>query len=248
MRTANVETALITGGASGMGLAAAKALSSRGVRVMIADVDLDRAREAARNITSGGGRAEAFQVDISDGSSVRDLFMRLKEVAQKLDLVAHSAAILGETAYLEDVTDEAWRRMMAINLDGVFFCCREAVRWMKETGGGRIVLFSSVASLTPTPGAIPYSAAKAGVNMLAKSLASEAAKHNIRVNVIAPGYVRTPMLGGLPDGFEEYIVKKTPLKRLGEVDEVAGLMSFLASEEADFFTGQVFSPNGGLVI
>ena len=137
---------------------------------------------------------------------------------------------------------------MAVNLDGAFFCCREAVRWMKDTSGGRIVLFSSVASMTPTPGAIPYSAAKGGVNMLAKSLASEAAKHNIRVNVVAPGYIRTPMLDELPQGFEDYIVKRTPLKRLGEVDEVSGLVAFLASEKADFFTGQVLSPNGGLVI
>ena len=120
---------------------------------------------------------------------------------------------------------------------------------MDEGNRGRpIVLFSSVASLTPTPGAIGYSAAKGAVNMLAKSLAAEAARHNIRVNVIAPGYVNTPMLDGLPDGFREHIVKKTPLKRLGEPREIAGLALYLASEEADFITGQVFSPNGGLVI
>jgi 3-oxoacyl-[acyl-carrier protein] reductase len=248
MHTANVQTALITGGASGMGRAAGRALSLQGIRVLIADLNLDRAREAADGIQQDGGAAEAFQVDISQSSSVRALFERLKNVTETLDMFAHTAAILGETASLEEVDDEAWRRMMAVNLDGVFFCCREAVRWMKETGGGRILLFSSVASLTPTPGAIPYSAAKGAVNMLAKSLAAEAAKHNVRVNVIAPGYIRTPMLEGLPDGFEDYIVKKTPLKRLGEVDEMSALVAFLASHEADFFTGQIFSPNGGLVI
>lgn len=119
---------------------------------------------------------------------------------------------------------------------------------MKEHRTGRIILFSSVAALTPTPGSLHYSAAKGGVNMLGKTLALEAAKHNIRVNLIAPGYIETPMLSGLPEGFETYVLKKTPLKRLGEPAEIAALVAYLASPEADFFTGQVFSPNGGWVI
>jgi NAD(P)-dependent dehydrogenase (short-subunit alcohol dehydrogenase family) len=119
---------------------------------------------------------------------------------------------------------------------------------MKAAGGGRIVLFSSVAALQPTPGAIGYSAAKGGVNLLARSLALETGRHNIRVNVIAPGYIETPMLQGLPERFRERIIRKTPLKRLGRVAEIAGLVVFLASPEADFLTGQVLSPNGGLVI
>jgi NAD(P)-dependent dehydrogenase (short-subunit alcohol dehydrogenase family) len=137
---------------------------------------------------------------------------------------------------------------LAVNLDGTFYCCREAVRWMRGTGGGRIINFSSVAGLMPTPGALHYSSAKGAVNMLGKTLAQEVARHNIRVNVIASGYIRTPMLEGLPEGFEDYILKRIPLKRLGEVEEIASLVSFLASPEADFFTGQVISPNGGLVI
>jgi NAD(P)-dependent dehydrogenase (short-subunit alcohol dehydrogenase family) len=165
-----------------------------------------------------------------------------------LDLLVNTAAILGRTVSMEDMDDAEWHRMMAVNLHGTFYCCREAVRWMKVHQGGRILLFSSVASLTPTPGALHYSASKGGVNMLGKTLAREVAKYNIRVNIIAPGYIRTPMLEGLPGGFSDYVLKKTPLGRLGEVEEIAGLVSFLASPEADFFTGQVFSPNGGFVI
>ncbi len=246
MKAPAVETALVTGGGSGMGRAAVVALAVRGIRVMVADIDPVAAQETAGLVRDG--RIEAFEVDVARAESVAGLFERLRERLDSLELLVHTAAVMGETAFLDEIAERDWQRMMAVNLDGTFFCCREAVRWMKETGGGRIVLFSSVASLTPTPGAVAYSASKGGVNMLAKSLAQEVARHNIRVNVIAPGYIDTPMLNGLPEGFGDYIVKKTPLKRLGEVGEIAGLVAYLASPEADFFTGQVLSPNGGLVM
>ncbi len=248
MRTRAVETALITGGGSGMGRAAAAALTRSGVRVFVADLDLDAALASADAASLEGQKAEALAVDVADSRSVAALFDELKGRAAALDLLIHTAAVMGPTAFIEEVSDDDWRRMMSVTLDGAFFCAREAVRWMKETGGGRIVLFSSVASLRPTPGALPYSAAKGGVNMMVKTLAAEAAKHNIRVNAVAPGYIDTPMLKSLPEGFEAYVLKRTPLKRLGNADEVAALVSFLASPGADFFTGQILSPNGGLVI
>ena len=130
----------------------------------------------------------------------------------------------------------------------MFYACREGVRWMKEHETGRIILFSSVASLTPTPGALHYSASKGAVNMMGRTLAKEVSRYNIRVNVVAPGYIETPMLDGLPEGFSDYIIKKTPLRRLGEPEEIGALVAFLASPEADFITGQVLSPNGGFVI
>ena len=248
MHSTGATIALVTGGGSGMGRAAARTLGLRGFLVLVADLDLKGAIETARLVNERGGSAEGFHVDVSQSGSVSGLFQELRGRTQRLNLLVHTAAVMGRTASLDEIGDDEWRTMMAVNLDGTFYCCRESIRWMKESGGGRILLFSSVASLTPTPGAIGYSASKGGVTMLARSLAVEAAAHNIRVNVIAPGYINTPMLDGLPDGFREYIIKKTPLKRLGEVDEIAALVGFLASPEADFFTGQVFSPNGGLVI
>ena len=248
MKTKKVETALIIGGGSGMGRAVAAELGRAGIRIFAADLNLSEAKQTTQAILEAKGEASAFSVDVSSSASVFALFQKLRETAGGLDLLVHTAAILGRTVSIEDLPDEEWRRMTAINLDGVFYCCREAVRWMKIHQTGRIILFSSVASLTPTPGALHYSAAKGGVNMLGKTLAQEVAKYNIRVNVIAPGYVATPMLDGLPAGFSDYILKRTPLRRLGEVQEIAGLVSFLASPEADFFTGQIFSPNGGLVI
>jgi len=248
MKTKKVETALIVGGGSGMGRAAALELARQEIRVFAADLDLKAAEETAGLVPAVSSRGEAFQVDVSRSESVSSLFRKLQQRVERLDLLVHTAAILGRTVFIEDMTDDEWRQMMAINLDGVFYCCREAVRWMKPHNSGRIILFSSVASLTPTPGALHYSAAKGGINMLAKTLAQEVSKYNIRVNVIAPGYIETSMLKGLPEGFSDYILKRTPLRRLGDVQEIASLVSFLASPEADFFTGQIFSPNGGLVI
>ncbi len=248
MKTGKVETALVIGGGSGMGRAAALVLGSRGIHVVVADSNPAAAQEVVRLARDLHFSADALSVDVSQSASVAALFQELKNRINRLDLLVHTAAILGRTVLIEDLNDEEWRQMMAVNLDGAFYCCREAVRWMKVHQTGRIILFSSVASLTPTPGALHYGAAKGAINMMAKTLAQEVAKYNIRVNVIAPGYIATPMLQGLPSGFSDYILKRTPLRRLGEVQEVAGLVSFLASPEADFFTGQVFSPNGGLVI
>ncbi|MEW5912245.1 MAG: SDR family NAD(P)-dependent oxidoreductase [Thermodesulfobacteriota bacterium] len=245
MHTQAIERVLVTGGGSGMGRAAALRLAAGGARVLVADLDLAAAQAAAAEMGPG---AAALAVDVADPASVKALFNATRASLGGLDMLVHTAAILGDTAFIEDIGDQQWRRLMAVNLDGAFYCAREAVRLMAAGGGGRIVLFSSVASLTPSPGAVAYSAAKGGVNLLARSLAVEAARHNIRVNVVAPGYVETSMLAGLPAGFAERIVKKTPLRRLGLPQEVAGLVAFLASAEADFITGQVLSPNGGLVI
>jgi len=231
-----------------MGRAVSLELARQGIQVLVADVQRSAAEETLRLMENPRLRSLAFEVNISRSESVSSLFQSLREKVERLDLLVHTAAILGRTVFVEDMNDEDWQQMVAVNLSGPFYVCREVVRWMKVHQTGRIILFSSVASLTPTPGALHYSAAKGGINMLGKTLAQEVAKDNIRVNVIAPGYIQTPMLEGLPEGFSDYILKRTPLRRLGEVEEIAALVSFLASPDADFFTGQVFSPNGGLVI
>lgn len=242
------KNALIIGGGSGMGRAAAEALFQQGYAIHVADLAVDGCQQWAASLGPDQERIRVLPVDVASSASVAALFADLQESCRQLDLMVHAAAILGKTAFIEDLDDDEWRQMMRVNLDGVFFCCRETVRWMKACRSGRIILFSSVASLTPTPGALHYSAAKGGVNMLGKTLAKEVARYNIQVNIIAPGYIETPMLDKMPDGFLDYILKKTPQGRLGAPAEIAALVSYLASDQAGFFTGQVFSPNGGLVI
>jgi 3-oxoacyl-[acyl-carrier protein] reductase len=248
MKTKRIRTALMIGGGSGMGRSAALALGQRGIQVFVADLDGAAARETVASIEAMENRGEAFSVDVSRSDSVAGLFQNLRERVDRLDLLVHTAGTLGRTVFVEEMTDAEWRKMMAVNVDGMFYACREGVRWMKEHETGRIILFSSVASLTPTPGALHYSASKGAVNMMGRTLAKEVARYNIRVNVVAPGYIETPMLDGLPGGFSDYVIKKTPLRRLGEPEEIGALVAFLASPEADFMTGQVLSPNGGFVI
>ena len=246
LKTPEVHNVLVTGGASGMGRSAALRLAADGKQVFVADLNLEAARETVGQIAAIGGRSRALQVDVAQEDSVNALYRSLE--AEPLDMLVHAAGILGETTLMEAVEFEDWKRVLAVNLDGAFLCARGAVRMMQRGQGGRIALFSSVAGLQPSPGAAAYSTAKGGVISLARTLAAEGARHNIRVNVIAPGYIETPMLKGLPEGFADHVRKKTPLKRLGEMDEVSALVAFLASAGADFFTGQVLSPNGGLVM
>ena len=248
MRTEECKTALIVGGASGMGRAISEEVSRHGLRVFVADTDITQAQSVVKTINEDGGEATALHVDVSQSSLVTRLFNELRGLTEQLDLLVNTAGILGKTVFIEEMTDEQWRQMMSVNLDGTFYCCREAVRWMQEHKTGRILNFSSVAGLTPTPGALHYSVSTGAVIQLTRTLAKEVARYNIRVNAIAPGYIGTPMLDEIEDAFKEHILKVTPLKRFGVSQEIAGLVSFLMSPEADFFTGQVFSPNGGLVI
>lgn len=248
MKTDPVRSVLVIGGASGLGKASALCLARMNLEVWLADYNLTQAADVADQIKAQGGRAHACLVDIGDSASVKKLFSDLQKQLERLDLMVLTAAIMGETASIEAIDDESWQNMMRINLNGVFYVCRESVTWMKQHRTGRLILFSSVASLDPTPGALAYSCSKAAVNMMAKTLAKEVAGHNIRVNVIAPGYVQTPMLAALPEGFDAYVQRRTPLKRMAEPEEIAALVAFLTGDQADFFTGQVISPNGGFVI
>jgi NAD(P)-dependent dehydrogenase (short-subunit alcohol dehydrogenase family) len=213
--------ALVTGGESGIGAATVEHLRASGATVHI--------------------------FDLANGDDVRDSARLNAAVAKlpRLDVLVCAAGIGGESLHTEDVTDEEWLNVHAINLNGVFYANRAAIPKMKENGYGRIVNVASIAGKEGNPMAGAYSSSKAAVIGITKSVGKDVAGSGILVNCIAPAVIRTPMLGGLSDEHLEYMTSRIPLARVGEPSEVAALICWLASEEMSFSTGACFDISGG---
>ena len=229
--------ALVTGGGSGIGAATARRLLLEGAAV--ASLDL------------GGAPPEgalALSADVSDSRQVEAAVARATEELGPIDVLVCSAGITGESLSTVDVTDEEWRRVMAIDADGVFFCNRAVLGGMIERGYGRIVNVASIAGKEGNPMAAAYSAAKAAVIAMTKSIGKDVARTGVLVNCIAPAVIETPMLGGMADYHIDYMVERIPLGRMGGAEEVAALACWLASEECSFSTGATFDISGGRAV
>jgi len=229
--------AFVTGGGSGIGAATARRLLDEGAAV--ASLDL------------GGEPPEgalALSADVSDSREVDAAVARAREELGPIDVLVCSAGITGESLSTVDVTDEEWRRVMAIDADGVFFCNRAVLPGMIERGYGRIVNVASIAGKEGNPMAAAYSAAKAAVIAMTKSIGKDVARTGVLVNCIAPAVIETPMLGGMADYHIEYMVERIPLGRMGGAEEVAALACWLASEECSFSTGATFDISGGRAV
>jgi 3-oxoacyl-[acyl-carrier protein] reductase len=229
--------ALVTGGGSGIGAATAKRLLGEGARVATLDL--------------GGEPPEgalALAGDVSDSSQVEAAVARATEELGALDVLVCSAGITGESLATVDVSDAEWRRVMAIDADGVFFCNRAVLSGMVERGYGRIVNVASIAGKEGNPMAAAYSAAKAAVIAMTKSIGKDVAGTGVLVNCIAPAVIETPMLGGMADYHIDYMVERIPLGRMGAADEVASLACWLASDECSFSTGATFDISGGRAV
>jgi len=229
--------AFVTGGGSGIGAATARRLLGEGAAV--ASLDL------------GGEPPEgalALSADVSDSREVDAAVARAREELGPIDVLVCSAGITGESLSTVDVTDEEWRRVMAIDADGVFFCNRAVLPGMIERGYGRIVNVASIAGKEGNPMAAAYSAAKAAVIAMTKSIGKDVARTGVLVNCIAPAVIETPMLGGMADYHIEYMVERIPLGRMGGAEEVAALACWLASEECSFSTGATFDISGGRAV
>ncbi|MCB1217777.1 3-oxoacyl-ACP reductase FabG [bacterium] len=238
------QVALVTGGGTGIGAACARRLAAAGAEVVVNYLDsADAAGELVDAISVSGGRARSLQFDVSDSAAVNAGFAELKQLCGRLDILVNNAgARLDGLALL--MKDEQWRSALAVNLDGVFYCCRSAIAMMRK-GGGSIVNIASVAAFAGSAGQANYSAAKGGVVSLTRSLALEYGPKAIRVNCVVPGLVDTGMTEDLSAELRADFVSRIPLARFGSPEEVAACVLFLAGPDASYVSGACLHVNGG---
>lgn len=263
----NGKIAVVTGAASGMGLESAKALSSAGATLY----GMDLHQEGLDAALAGVDRAEGYAADVSDSTAVNAVFEMIRSRHGKLDILVNAAGVSTPNKtkqawvndinnkmiaavktgkpyhpeFIEEITDEDFRRVMAINLGGTFYTMRAAAPLLKAAGGGSITNFSSVAGLLGIPMPSYYPASKAAVVGLTKAAAAELAPFGIRVNAIAPAGINTPMLNASGDDHVQFLLALQPLKRIADPAEVGQTVLFLASDAAKHYTGQTLSPSGG---
>jgi 2-dehydro-3-deoxy-L-rhamnonate dehydrogenase (NAD+) len=234
-------TAIITGGASGAGLGAARRIIAEGGKVALWDLNpesLAKAREAL-------GEAHTVALDVVDAEAVAKAAEDSFKALGRIDILVNSAGITGATAQVKDYPIDSWKRVFDINVHGLFYCCRAVIPFMLTNDYGRIVNLSSVAGKEGNPNASAYSASKAAVLGLTKSLGKELATTGVRVNAVTPATFKSPILEQLPQSQIDYMRSKIPIGRLGEVEEVAALICWLASEECSFSTAATFDISGG---
>ena len=245
------KVAIITGSGSGIGKATALLFGREGAKVMSADLMADTAQATAGEIKDAGGQADSLQADVSVAADVERMINTTVERFGRLDILVNNAGIEVIMPIVQ-VPEEMWDRLIDVNLKGVFLGCKYAIPQMIKQGGGAIVNTASIAGLRGFATFGTYSASKGGVVLLTKTLAVEYARFNIRINCVCPGIIRTPMLErGLmavpnPEEFLERTEQAHPLGRLGEPEEVARGMLFLASDEASFITGVPLPIDGGI--
>lgn len=234
-------TAVITGGASGLGKDTAKRLVAEGAKVALWDLNADALTEAATEV----GASFTYALDVSDQAAVAAATRASLEALGKIDVLVNSAGITGATVPVHEFPLDSWQRVIDINLNGLFYCCREVVPHMLANGYGRIVNVASVAGKEGNPNASAYSASKAGVIGLTKSLGKELAGKGVIANALTPATFESPILAQLPQSQVDYMRGKIPMGRLGEVHESAAMVCFMASEECSFTTAATFDTSGG---
>ena len=238
------KTALVTGGGRGIGRAICEIFAAEGAHVVAADVDVDAAREVVDGLPTTGS---ALQMDVASSQSVQEGIQRVLHEFGCLHILVNNAGITRD-GLLMRMREEDWDLVLSVNLKGAFNCCKAAVRPMMKARWGRIVTISSVVGLNGNPGQANYSASKAGVLGLTKTLARELASRNITVNAVAPGFIATEMTDKLSAEARQAMLSQVPLGRPGTPEDVARAVLFLVSDEAAYITGQVIQVNGGMAM
>jgi len=244
------KVAVVTGASRGIGRAIAVALARRGAKVAVCDVVLgDAAEETVRLCREAGGGASTWQLDVAKPADVTAAFQKIAEAEGHVDILVNNAGIAIDGLLLR-AKDEDWTRTLDVNLSGVFYCCRAAARYLlKCKEGGRIVNVTSVVGEQGNPGQVSYSASKAGLIGLTKTLARELAGRNLLVNAVSPGFIDTTMTQQHVQGkAREELLARIPLGRIGSAEDIAEAVAFLCSPEASYITGQVIRVNGGLLM
>lgn len=241
----NGHTAVVTGGGRGIGKAISIAFAKRGVNVVVVDVNEDIAKETASELQGYGIKSIAMKADVSNSSDVATIFENAVKTFGKVEILVNNAGITKDALLLR-MKEEDWDQVININLKGTFLCSKEAVRIMSKNRYGRIVNIASVVAFIGNPGQANYSASKAGMVGLTKTIAKEYASRGITVNAVAPGFITTAMTESLPENVKQEMLKSIPMNRFGSVDDVANAVLFFASPESGYITGQVIHVNGGM--
>jgi NAD(P)-dependent dehydrogenase (short-subunit alcohol dehydrogenase family) len=236
-------TAVVTGGARGIGLAVAERLVASGAHVAIWDQDGAAAAAASAHLGQVG-----IAVDVTDENAVAAALTQSEARVGPIDILVTSAGITGPNLRVEEYSADAWRKVLDIDLTGTFLCSRAVIPGMRAKDYGRIIHIASIAGKEGNPNAAAYSAAKAGVIALTKSLGKELAQTGIRVNCVTPAAVRTEMFAQMTETHIQYMLSKIPLGRFGLVTEIAAMIAWLASEECSFSTGATFDLSGGRAV
>jgi len=246
MKRLQGKIAVITGGAKGIGKATVQKFAAEGATVIIADFDDKNGLATASEVADAGGQTDFVKVDVSDSESVGNLFGMIEQNYGRVDILVNNAGILMDSTLMK-LDGDKFDKVIDVNLKGVFLCTQAAVALMDPEKGGVILNASSVVAHTGNFGQTNYVATKAGVIGMTKVWARELGRKNIRVNAVAPGFIKTDMTVGIPDKVMDMMLQRVPLGRMGEGSEVADAYCFLASDEASYITGATLNVDGGTV-